>query len=139
MPMPYAHGALCPMPTEPYAPFPMPYAHRALCPMPARAPHVTEKGYISPLFGKLPSIGFVLNRTMSLFFFEPRIPLFPWLVLLAIVIKARNDRPRSFCPSLTCQKIEVFSQLKLTCQYSSKCTYSRFHVDEVHSSRVQSL
>jgi len=33
MPMPYA---LCPMP---YAP----------CPMPARAPHVTEKGYISSL------------------------------------------------------------------------------------------
>ena len=25
----------------------MPYAHGALCPMPARAPHVTEKGYIN--------------------------------------------------------------------------------------------
>jgi hypothetical protein len=24
---------------------PMPYAHGGLCPMPARAPHVTEKGY----------------------------------------------------------------------------------------------
>jgi hypothetical protein len=36
-PMPYA---LCPMP---YALCPMPYD---LCPMPARAPHVTEKGYM---------------------------------------------------------------------------------------------
>jgi hypothetical protein len=54
-PMPYAHGGLCPrrpMPTEAYAHGglcprrPMPYAHGGLCPMPARAPHVTEKGYI---------------------------------------------------------------------------------------------
>ena len=44
MPMPMRY-ALCPMP---YALCPMPYA---LCPMPARAPHVTEKGYISILAG----------------------------------------------------------------------------------------
>jgi len=77
---------------------------------------------ISPLFGKLPSTGFVLNRTLCLFFFEPRIPLFTWFVLIAVVIKARNDRLYSFCPSLTCQRIEVFSKLKLTCQYSPICT-----------------
>jgi hypothetical protein len=34
-----------PMPM-PYALCPMPYA---LCPMPARAPHVTEKGYMSQI------------------------------------------------------------------------------------------
>jgi hypothetical protein len=77
---------------------------------------------ISPLFGKLPSTAFVLNRTMCLFFFEPRIPLFPGFVLIAVVLKARNGRPCSLIPSLTCQIIEVFSQLKLTCQYSPICT-----------------
>jgi hypothetical protein len=82
------------------------------------------KSDISPLFGKLPSTGFVLNRTMCLLLCEPRIPLFPWFVLLAVVIKARNDRPCSFSPSLTCHRIEVFSQLKLACQYSAICTYS---------------
>jgi len=77
---------------------------------------------ISPLFGKLPSTGFVLKRTMCLFFVELSIPFFPWFVLLAVVIKARNNRQFSFCPSFTCQRIEVFSQLKLTCQYSPICT-----------------
>jgi hypothetical protein len=50
---------------------------------------------------------------MCLLFCEPRIPLFPWFVLIAVVIKARNGRPCSLSPSLTCHKIEVFSQLKL--------------------------
>ena len=77
---------------------------------------------VSPLFRKLPFTGFVLNRTMCLLFCEPRIPLFPGFVLLAVVIKARNDRPCCFIPSLTCQRIEVFSQLKLTSQYSPTCT-----------------
>ena len=72
----------------------------------------------SPLLGKLSSTGFVLNRTMCLLFCEPRIPLFPWFVLIAVVLKAGNGRPCSFSPSLTCQIIEVFSKLKLTCQYS---------------------
>ncbi|NQE37616.1 hypothetical protein E5S67_05391 [Microcoleus sp. IPMA8] len=74
---------------------------------------------ISPLFGKLSSTGFGLNRTMYLLFFEPRIPLFPWLVLLAVFIKVRNGRPCSFSASLTYHIIEVFSKLKLPCQYSN--------------------
>ena len=77
---------------------------------------------ISPLLGKLPSTGFVLSRTMCLLFCEPRIPLFPWFVLIAVVLKARNGRPGSFSPSLTCHRIEVFSQLKLIGQYSAICT-----------------
>ena len=80
------------------------------------------KSDISPLFGKLPSTGFGLNRTMCLLLCEPRRPFFPWFVLLAVVIKARNDRPWSFCASLTCHIIEVFSKIKLTCQYSPICT-----------------
>ena len=77
---------------------------------------------ISPLFGKLPSTGFLLNRTMCLLFCEPRIPLFPWFVLSAVVIKARNGRLCYLIPSLTYHRIEVFSKLKLACQYSAICT-----------------
>jgi len=56
---------------------------------------IVRESDISPLFGKPPSTGFVLNRTMCLLFCEPRIPLFPWFVLIAVVIKARNGRPCS--------------------------------------------
>ena len=59
---------------------------------------------------------------MYLLFFEPRIPLFLWLVLLAVFIKVRNARPCSFSASLTYYRIEVFSKLKLACQYSAICT-----------------
>ena len=59
---------------------------------------------------------------MYLLFFEPRIPLFLWLVLLAVFIKVRNARPCSFSASLTYYRIEVFSKLKLACHYSAICT-----------------
>ena len=55
------------------------------------------EGDTFPVFRQLISCRFVLNRTVSLIFFEAWETFLSWLGFCTVVVESRNRRPRSFC------------------------------------------
>jgi len=56
------------------------------------------EGDTFPVFRQLISCRFVLNRTVSLMFFEAWETFLSWFAFFTVVVESRNRRPRSFVP-----------------------------------------
>ena len=56
------------------------------------------EGDTFPVFIQLISCRFVLNRTVSLIFFEAWETFLFWFAFFTVVVESRNRRPRSFVP-----------------------------------------
>jgi len=56
------------------------------------------EGDTFPVFRQLISCRFVLNRTLSLMFFEAWETFLSWFAFFTVVVESRNRRPRSFVP-----------------------------------------
>jgi hypothetical protein len=68
------------------------------------------EGDTFPVFRQLIFCRFVLNRTVSLMFFEAWETFLSWFAFFTVVVESRNRRPRSLSRSLSSLRIEFASE-----------------------------